>query len=115
MATFDPTPFLSLMRDRAELNLVVSSVLSAVTQSFKGDGARGSVIMLTQDEVKRRTEILAKWFKIMRGDLGWSIDRTLDFLPTALRQELDGVVWEPPSKDRAWSPTVMEGNRERVS
>jgi hypothetical protein len=63
----------------------------------------------TRPEIKRRTEILYKWFTVMRADLGFSTHRALDMLPEALRTELDGGSWEPPHVDRGW------GAKERTS
>jgi hypothetical protein len=57
----------------------------------------------TKDEVKRRLNILARWWKVLRYDLKWSQARIKDHLPEALRFELDGKRWEPPREgEKTW-------------
>ncbi len=53
-------------------------------------------------EIKHRTEILYRWFTVMRAEVGYSTHRALDMLPEALRTELDGGSWEPPPVEKGW-------------
>ncbi len=69
-----------------------------IAQSLARDKCRA-----TRSEVKRRFDICADIFKQLRGDLHWGIDRALNFLPTYLRAELDGVSWQP-DKRSMWMP-----------
>lgn len=58
---------------------------------------------ITQREVKRRIEIALNLVARMRCDLKWSVQRTLDTLPQAMKAELDGVEWKP-SRHAMWMP-----------
>jgi len=58
---------------------------------------------LTQAEIKRRFEMCSKIFEVLRRDLGWSLDRILDKLPSYLGCELDGVDWKPDART-LWTP-----------
>lgn len=62
----------------------------------------------TQAEQKRRALIMARWFRIFRGDLGFSLARIEVELSNALRKELDGELYTPPSADRSFG--VPEGD-----
>jgi hypothetical protein len=102
-------PFAALLRNPADLPRVFWRLESVIANSFKEDRARGGVITLTgasSAEVKRRYAICEKWFRVFRGDLGWSLEKTLDFWPVALRKELDGETWEPPKGDTGWAPSA---------
>lgn len=58
----------------------------------------------TEREVKRRFEICARIFKVLRGDMKWSISRALDKLPEYLRCELDGTPYDPKDARAVWMP-----------
>lgn len=88
-------------------------ITGIVQDSFRVDAQRRlSVVVpgeqlqlqVTRAEVKHRANICYSWFKVMRGDLGFSTERVLDLLSAALRSELDGCKWTPPPVNRAWSP-----------
>lgn len=82
-----------------QLARVVGGTAEIVGASFLVDGAT-----MTRNEIKRRTEICAKWTLILRKDLGWSIERCLDELPRALRCDLDGIPYAPSREGRStWS------------
>jgi ribosomal protein L30E len=97
-----------------QLQLATKRFVQIVAKSFSDD--RNKLIVLasdmrapTQSEIKYRTEILYKWLITMRGDLGYSLERTLDMLPQALRCELDGTHWTPPPAERtSWGATSKE-------
>lgn len=83
----------------AQLRKVLDGITDVVGGSFLVDGS-----LSTRNEVKRRTEICAKWTLIFRRDLKWSIERCLDELPKALRCELDGIPYQPTREGaRTWS------------
>lgn len=52
--------------------------------------------MNSDTERRRRADLLASLYRRMRGDWGWSVQRTIDTLAVALRVELDGGTYERP-------------------
>lgn len=54
----------------------------------------------TYDEDKRRIAILIRYFRIMRGDKKWSLDRSLQMVRQALFAELDGHEYQWPPDDQ---------------
>jgi len=64
--------------------------------------------MMTDTEMRRRSEIMARWFRVLRGDLGYSLARCEAELPGALRAELDGVLYTP--KANVGSFAVPQGD-----
>ncbi len=85
---------------------VMSGVLTAVEKSVAEDIRRAgehSTIRITRAEVKRRGQICLKIFRSLRGDLNWGLQRAIDHLPRYLRNELDGVCWQPDER-RMWAP-----------
>lgn len=100
------TPFLDLgpqARDLATKRLIL-----ILEQSFQTEenrlGKEFRQRISTQAEEKKRAKILFKWLRIMRGDMGYSLQQSLDLLPYALRTELDGGTYTPPPKNRLWTP-----------
>ena len=89
--------FLDLV-EHGQLARVAHAIETAVTTSFKTDGARP-----TGDEVKRRFRVCERIFRALRGDLSWGLERVLDRLPHYLRCELDRVPWKP-DKRTIWMP-----------
>jgi len=69
-----------------------------ITQSFVTDQIKASI---TEAEVKRRFQIVDKIFGQLRGDLHWSLDKIYELAPQYVRDELDGVKWEP-AKGASW-------------
>lgn len=91
---------------------VEKAIINAVRQSFitdmqRGDGIIKGEVRATQAEIKRRTGIAYDWFITMRTQFGYSAQRAVDALPIALRAELDGTKWVPPSTERGWSPAKV--------
>ena len=84
-----------------EVGRVALAFEDAIAASFAFDQMQSviSIHRITQAEVKRRFEICAKIFEWCRGDLKWSVPRTLDHLPVYLRNELDGVQWQPSTRE----------------
>jgi len=104
----DPTPFLRLIRHPQEHRRVVAAFMQTLAGSFELDkqrnGAEFAKRIHTQSEERRRSEIIARWFRRLRGDLGFSLSRALDELPRALRAELDGGSYTPPEGNTLWAP-----------
>jgi hypothetical protein len=101
--------FTPLVRSTSDLKLLQAKLSEVIQDSFVQDAVRSKGrVVGTQAEVKRRTEICLKWFRVMRGDLGYSTERALDFLSLALRKELDGESWEPPAQGAAWGPDAIK-------
>lgn len=98
-------PFAGLIEE-GQIKRVSKAFVEIVSRSFERSGA-GLILLRpetpTQAEVRRRTAILIRRFRELRGDLHWSVQRILDELPKVLRCELDGISWT--SEDRvAWTP-----------
>lgn len=72
-----------------------------IEQSFQTDRPRMQHI--TEAEVKRRFEIVARIFEQLRGDLHWSLEKIFELMPQYVRDELSGVPWTPSSSD-FWLP-----------
>lgn len=111
MANIQPNmrPFADLVEEGA-VGKVTLRIESIIMNSFAEDAARKAretgVIRspnITMSETKRRFDIVANWFRVMRGDLRWSLPRVFDELPIALRYELDGVGYIPPTR-AMWCP-----------
>ena len=107
-ATGDTTPFLKLLGSHSDLKRVTDRIGSCIWKSFGQDVQRNpfSKPVMTQHEIKRRFKMCEEWFRRARGDLGFSMDKTLDLMQHALRCALDGKEYdpnEPPS--RIWTPT----------
>lgn len=104
----DGKPFGDLVADRNQYMRVVTKFTALLAKSFEEDaeryGREFAKRICTESEKKRRAEILGKWFRVLRGDLEWSIDRTLDNLGKALRTELNGGTYKPPAGQRLWVP-----------
>jgi hypothetical protein len=108
---YDPKPFASLMRDERQLEMAVGVIWEAIWRSVGVDIQRSPFGQLaqrgmTKDELRRRFRICESWIRHARGDLGFSLEKTLDLLPHALRCELDGRQFDPASlQTRIWTPT----------
>jgi len=103
------SPFADLVGTPQKYKLVAQRFAQILAASFDDDERRQgkdyAKRVCTQQEQKRRAEILGRWFREMRGDLGWSVERTLDHLAVALRTELDGGTYTPPAdRNRLWAP-----------
>lgn len=100
--------FASLVNDQQQLAEVVHGIESAVACSFAQDREPGRIILVhalprvTRAEMNRRVNICIEIFRILRGDLKWTVTRALDHMLEYLRNELDGVAWEPKAKRASW-------------
>lgn len=105
-----------------DIRRINTAVLAAVELSFVKHPMRH----LTRSEVKRRTEICAKWIGRLceeRGPngrplFGWSIDRALSVIRRALDAELSGeefvpgqrVLWAPDAATLNPDPQLIAAN-----
>jgi len=115
MHVHSKSPFADLLNEgqAAEVSIRFEQI---IMESFATDagreaiakGAQGRAVVTTA-EVKRRFNILADWFKVFRGDMGWSLKRCLDELPRALRAKLDGEIYVP-DKRASWAPQPEQQN-----
>lgn len=64
-----------------------------VTDSFVTHSMRH----VTDAEVARRTGLLERWLRKLCDGHRWPVDRALHCLRIALRKELDGEKYDPPS------------------
>lgn len=90
--------FLPLLNSNADMAQVIRRMSSILARSFVAKGP-GSMRAPTEAERKRRGEILFRWFRVMRADLGWSQRRALDTIEEALMCELGGSSYTPPKRD----------------
>jgi hypothetical protein len=104
--------FADLVRKPEDMQRAALGFIRAIENSFAQDQARSLVVLLkTEREVERRFKICEEWFRVMRGDCGYSVDRSVDFLPHALRCTLDGVAFEPPIGSGGWAPSVLREDK----
>jgi len=104
-------PFAELVRSPREGYGVYAAICAALEQSFREDERRlGSSFrerIQTQAEVRRRTEILCKWFRTLRADCGYSVSRAKATIGQALRAELDGGNFEPPKAEGMYTDAIQ--------
>ena len=104
----DTHPFSGLLDDHSVAAKVMLSIEAAVAGSFEADEQRILVpraVRVTQSEMKRRSEICIGIFRVLRGDLKWSWQRSCDHIRPYLRKALDGESWEPTAKTM-WTPNT---------
>lgn len=100
-----------MMREYADepgrLRMMLDAIVETVGASFVADTKPINGVIDTDrvkmplEEIKRRTEMCAKWMMILRRDYKWATHRVLDELPKALRCELDGIPYTPTREGRA--------------
>lgn len=93
--------------DPKKLRIILDRITAAVAETFKEDRTRSGIVLLSQispsqAEVKRRTNLAYDWFIRLRADCHYSTRKALDYLPRAIRAELDGESWEPPPAETSW-------------
>ena len=107
----DSKPFKDLFNSPEDFNRVFDSMEHTIMASFAIDRAVfGRNPKITNEKVAARYKICEKWFRIMRGDLGWGLTRTLDTLPKALACELLDEEYDPTTMSAGWSR--MDFDRE---
>lgn len=95
----DARPFAQLFNKPEDFELVFQSLEHTILASFAIDAQMlKRTPKITQEKVRARFKVCEKWFRIMRGDLGYGLKRTLDSIPKALACELIGVPYEPEHK-----------------
>ena len=103
-------PFGDLRHDESALRRALSGFTQALAGSFQEDARRNGVDFVkrinTEAERRRRSDILAQWYRILVHEKGYSMQHALDEVPRALRAELDGTPYEPPAATRMWNPTI---------
>lgn len=112
--TTTKTPFAGMVtspKQALRASLLFERVLR---QSFEYDekvmGQHFRAKVQTGAEMKRRAEIMARWFRVFRGELGYSMARVEAELGSALRSELDGGLYTPGPKERSFG--VPQGDRQ---
>lgn len=101
-------PFAELLNTPEDMHRVFFTIRAAIMHSFAVDAQRdGKVPTITQNELKHRFKICEAFFRHCRGDLGYSLEKTLDLMARALRSELDGVSFDPGSDSNTnlWTPS----------
>jgi hypothetical protein len=105
---FDRKPFAALVKSDDDLRRVFETLEGVIWRSFAEDVRRNpfGYTKPTVSEVKRRFKICENWIRHARGDVGYSLEQTLDLMGHALRAELDGKAFDPPKPgSRIWTPT----------
>lgn len=87
---------------QAVLDHDLGKIQRAFANIVEGSYVRHPMRHQTQAEHRRRGEILVKWFRVLRAEKKWALDRTLQALPDALDAELSGTTYVP-------SETVLYG------
>jgi hypothetical protein len=89
-----------LKLNEGQARAALAACFYAMAQSFETD--RIKLLAVTQHEIRRRVKISARIFGIVRGDLRWSMERSVDYLPVALRAELDGAPLDHKTTTSGW-------------
>ena len=93
------TNLTELLGSPKAVGTVTNGILAAVHASLVSHPMLG----LTQAEIKRRFDICLRWFKELRFERKFSIERCVDEMPKALRAELDGLPYQPHGRS-LWMP-----------
>lgn len=98
------TPFKDLCNSPEDLPRVAAAIEQILLASFKIDVERGARPAVVDDrELRRRFLICEKWFRVLRGDMGYGLEHTLDTLAQALRCELLGLAFAPGPATASWA------------
>lgn len=104
-------PFADLAEDPEKFRRAMRRFVLILEQSFTVDarlhGEAFAKRHKTELEMKRRANILGKWYRSLRN-LGYGHIKTMDELPKALRAELDGESYTPPERSRLWVPEGVQ-------
>lgn len=116
--TIDTKPFAELLNKPEDFEFVRSSLDHTIFSSFGiiDHAIFGREVKITQSEIKRRFHICEKWFRIMRGECGFGLKRTLDKMPKALACELLDQEFDPMKEDPDhgwWGGVTVEEVVER--
>lgn len=77
---------------------IAARIYKVIAESFAHDKSR-----MTKSEAARRFKIVETLVRELRAEHGWSFERILDTVPTALRCKLDGIPWAPDLSRNAWA------------
>jgi len=104
----DQHVFSDLLEKPEDFDRVYSVFYSTIMLSFRivDTAALGKPSIISQEEVKRRFKICEKWFRTLQGDVGFSLNRTLDSIPQALVCELTDQEYKPGEKMRGYVATA---------
>lgn len=107
-------PFAELLTEPGQVGEVTLQFERMIQDSFATDAVRDLQVngvrgqpKVTAAEIRRRFEILAYWFKVLKGDMCWSLQRVIDELPRVLRTVLDGGQYVPNVRRSMWTPQVQ--------
>jgi hypothetical protein len=104
----EPGTFANLV-DGNQIPRLLTGISDAVMASFRADRMPGLIILtngvprITDAEKARRVKLCVNIFKVLRGDMGWSLEKIVDHLPKYLRAELNGEPWEPAARAGLWT------------
>ena len=107
----DSRPFRDLLNSPEDFNMVFESIEHTIMSSFAIDAVlnNGIAPKITAALIKERWNICEKWFRIMRGDIGFSLRQTIDTLPKALACEMLDQPFEPvKDTGQGWAPMSIE-------
>lgn len=100
------TAFAQLLTNPTDLQQVFHALQDIIMRSFAREVQSGLIlpvrVTMTDAEIRRRFLICEKWFRVMRGDKKWTLDRTLACLGWALQLELEGREVDPDQ----WSSSI---------
>jgi len=102
-ATHFSRPFADLIDDPETLAKVTVGFEGIITNSFMPGRNPVRDGVPTMGHVKERFAILERWYRILRKEKLWGVQRILDNLPNALHAELNGNSWEPDER-ACWMP-----------
>lgn len=108
------TPFSDMMLSRRQMARAAALFERVLRESFDTDekhmGVEFRRRVQTGAEMKRRAQIMARWFRVFRGDLGYSLARIEAELGRALRSELEGGIYTPAPAHGSYG--VPEGDTQ---
>jgi hypothetical protein len=87
--------------DPKALGILAVGIEAAIRKSFEQSHV---MVHKTEAEVRRRSQLCVEAARIMRRELGWSVQRIADALPRVLRAKLDGTPWTPDQEGAFWRP-----------
>lgn len=97
-------PALERLVGRENVPRVVAALTTIVESSFDVCPVRH----LTRSAVKERVDICMRLLSRLKGELRWSLPKTLDHLAEYLVYELNGVSYTPTTATR-WVPRTPSG------
>lgn len=103
--------FISLFNKPEDFEMVYSSLEHTIMASFSIDyRVTGRQPDITQEKIKARWAICERWFRHMRGELGWGLIRTINTIPKALACELLDQEFKPEQEHRSafWTGDIND-------